>query len=385
MAPKKFKQKKYAEKPSEHYIVVLNPWAMPNINRGERDLEAFAAWLRCMFRGLGQPTCVVEAVYTMNTTTDVIVRLSSTVDVVPVLGEHKWSEFLKPSFLSAAPTTRGLQPWDCVLSKTFLDSVTDRNVRARGTSKIFEYNWDRNGEPIKHQWEERYPVLEDPPEAMDFPVRRDYPNPSWTAPPMNIPPRTRCLLLPLPAIRTRTPPPEEVQDEGPHLSPAVKVEVKAEHHVRNQVMDQHGASSRPERQVPTEDTKPFQKQDPYEEESAAQQSLLNVKEEPHEPVVNFVTKKAKEEHKPYHPSPAFLNLIKQKQQVKQEPEQASAHVPSQALRDFLSNYDAACDVEEDHDTRSLPRYSDPRSLKRPSEIEQHGDVFNSSKRIKREG
>ncbi len=77
------------------------------------------------------------------------------------------------------------------------------------------------------------------------------------------------------------------------------------------IQDQPGASSRPERQVPTEDTKPFQKQDPYEEgqlffsrlnhqrltsvihviESAAQQSLLNVKEEPHEPVVNFVTKK----------------------------------------------------------------------------------------------
>lgn len=71
MGPKPIKRKKYADKPKEPLVVVLNPWGFPNNGRGQRDVDAFATWLRCMLSGLGQPDCIVEAVYVMNTVSDV--------------------------------------------------------------------------------------------------------------------------------------------------------------------------------------------------------------------------------------------------------------------------------------------------------------------------
>ena len=66
MAPK-IKQKKYTDKPEEHFIVVLNPWGMPNSNRVQRDIDAFGLWLRYIFNSLEQSSCIVETVYVMNT------------------------------------------------------------------------------------------------------------------------------------------------------------------------------------------------------------------------------------------------------------------------------------------------------------------------------
>ncbi|KLO15047.1 hypothetical protein SCHPADRAFT_996154 [Schizopora paradoxa] len=378
MAPK-FKQKKYTNKPEEHFIVVLNPWGMPNVNRIDRDVDAFGVWLRYMFSSLGQPSCNVEAVYIMNTRTEVIVRMSSTTDIVPALGEHKWSKFLKPSFLEAPSTREALMAWINVLSGNFLFYARSSELRNESVSHIFEYNWERNGDPAIHQWAEHYPTTEEPPERMNFPVRRDYPKPSWAAPPLGLASLTRILLLPLPSSRTKTPPPEEIKEEDQPFEPQnLEVKGKVEPQVLDATAEQSAASSRLMKEEQTEDIKPFQKQDPYEEESAAQQSLFSVKEEPQEACGNLAVKK-EESDTCQNPDDELLQMIaRQRQDMEREREQRQrslARPDSPNRRNYTPS--SAIIVKEEPGI-NLPRSRDPR--KRP----QASDFFDPNKRIKRE-
>lgn len=240
-------------------------------------------------------------------------------------------------------------------------------------------------------WEARHPVPEDPPEQFDFPVRRDYPSFSWADPPPGLPSNTACLLLRLPPSRVRTPPPAERQNEEPP-PPVLKAEVKEEHRELDPSKSQHTGSSDVEKQEQRQDTF-FQKQDPYEEEFAAQRSLLTVKEEPREHSAKFTgavktepIAPIKEEQKTHQPSEVLTNLIKQIQQsVKQDDEVQSqqTYVPSQTVRDLLSSSRATSEVDKrDYAVRNQSRYPDPR--KRPSDNDQYDYMLDSSKRIKRE-
>ncbi|KAI0068980.1 hypothetical protein BV25DRAFT_1817903 [Artomyces pyxidatus] len=123
----------------------------------------------------------------MNTRNEVIVQLPYNTNIEPVLGVHKWSQFLKK--------------WV-------------RNPNA--VSYVFEYNYRMNGDPAKHSWRE-WMTSEIP--IPDHVFAQPYPAPSWAAPP----PSLINLSLPLPKSRERTPTPKpETELDG------VKQEVKAE-------------------------------------------------------------------------------------------------------------------------------------------------------------
>ncbi|KAF8268279.1 hypothetical protein EI94DRAFT_1728195 [Lactarius quietus] len=151
------------------YLVITEPFGMhqsPAV-RGTVDINRLSSWISWVFR---RPS-VLEAVYTMSTRDEVIIKISEGLDVTLMLGKHRYCNILN----------RGWADPDAA-------------------SCVFEYDYPTNGDPSAHQWREHI--------ALDAPVppghfRDPYPAPTWTF----RPPLLASLALPLPNSVPRSRPP----------------------------------------------------------------------------------------------------------------------------------------------------------------------------------
>ncbi|ETW84281.1 hypothetical protein HETIRDRAFT_381745 [Heterobasidion irregulare TC 32-1] len=199
----------------------MNPFGMRAGARNDKDLQILSGWLGEIF---GRRISV-SAVYTMSTKDYIIVQLPMDLDVLPIVGCHKWTEFLTKWDNSDSPE-----------------------------SLIFQYNYRKKGDPADNNWVIRTSRDVSPPDGIFV---KPYPSPSWAAVPPQLSNYNMVLPLP-PHLKRPSTPPAEV---APKLEnePQVKPEVKAE----------------------VVDVKPFgPKLDPYEAEDLALQSLQAVKSEP---------------------------------------------------------------------------------------------------------
>ncbi|KAI0370192.1 hypothetical protein BV20DRAFT_1035959 [Pilatotrama ljubarskyi] len=276
----------YTDDPGCKYIVIEDPWpGNPTGNLKARNQVYFNHLCTWVYFMLGKAH-EAEAVFSVNTRSEVILRLPETVDLTPILGAHPWRKFL----------SRG-----------------DAKDKDR-VSYVFEYNYRLKGEPASHSWVETYPsVSGDPPPHLRFPVVFPYPHVSWASPKGK---NCADLALPLPATRQPTPVPDTsgfVPYQHPSQLTAGTVD---------------NARPRPDQASETEH-KPkgkLGKIDPYEEESNALRSLRSesldvhapvkqegsdarVKGDPGEPVV-------KHEFELYGPSKSFRNTVERLQQAR---------------------------------------------------------------------
>ncbi|KAL5483079.1 hypothetical protein ACEPAI_8308 [Sanghuangporus weigelae] len=172
--PKKFKVKTYEKDNDDHYVVVLNPWAQGYKPRSQEQIDWMGAWLRIAFRRPKEKH-IVKNIYSVETRSEVIVRISASVDIRLGLGLHRWGEFMKEEQLEG-----------------ILQSGVDLSDNI---SHIFLYNWTLHGDPAEHQWQEWFPRQDEiPPNIM---IKMDYPEPEWSELPQ-CDSRLRSLLLSLP-------------------------------------------------------------------------------------------------------------------------------------------------------------------------------------------
>ncbi|OCB91782.1 hypothetical protein A7U60_g954 [Sanghuangporus baumii] len=176
--PKKFKVKLYEKDNDDHYVVVLNPWAQGYKPRSQEQIDWMGAWLRIAFRR-PKEKYIVKNIYSVETRrkrSEVIVRISASVDIRLGLGLHRWGEFMKEEQLERIKLQSG-------------DDLSD------DISYIFLYNWTLHGDPAEHQWQEWFPRQDEiPPNII---IKMDYPEPEWSEIPSSDS-RLRSLLLPLP-------------------------------------------------------------------------------------------------------------------------------------------------------------------------------------------
>ncbi|KAI0003036.1 hypothetical protein BJV74DRAFT_567357 [Russula compacta] len=106
------------------YLVITRPFGMhPNpAARGAVDVDRLSSWISWVYRR----ESVVEAVYTMSTKDEVIVRLAEGVNPGLMLGKHKYDNILNAGW------------------------ALDRNL----ASCMFHYNYQGNGDPSDHNWRE---------------------------------------------------------------------------------------------------------------------------------------------------------------------------------------------------------------------------------------
>jgi len=146
---KKLKVRTYQpENPDEKYIVIVKaPIVVNNTNPREANGRRLQAWLSAM---LGKRDGVVESFYTLRTSNYTIVRLTEGLDIIPILGRHRWRDIL---------------------------GVGHGHFLWNETSSIFEYNFKMRGDPNKHQWiEHDVPI----PELELFNgIKKPYPRPEW--------------------------------------------------------------------------------------------------------------------------------------------------------------------------------------------------------------
>ncbi|KAI0316976.1 hypothetical protein OF83DRAFT_1123649 [Amylostereum chailletii] len=127
---------------------------------------------------------VIDEVFWMRTRNEVIVGVSKDLDIIPVLGAHKWKHF-----------------------------CTDVEQRTKSDVLVFEYNYPMKGPPGKQQWRDDVPRLTG--DERKFHFVDPYPAPSYVERPSNV----LDIALPLPAGLRPTPPPPDSQD-GPSEPPS---------------------------------------------------------------------------------------------------------------------------------------------------------------------
>ncbi|THH17613.1 hypothetical protein EW146_g3243 [Bondarzewia mesenterica] len=309
---KKSKTKVYEEPDDATYIVITNPFGMKAGSQNDKDVKLLSGWIGTMF---GRRVNI-SAVYTMSTRDYIIVQLPIEVNVMPILGAHKWTKFLTK--------------WD----------RADKPV-----SLIFQYNYKHQGDPAERNWLER--TVEDtmPPDGV---FTKPYPAPSWATAPPQLTSINLTLPLPLSLKRTPSPPAEtEPMPEEPEPMPQEAKPVKQE--VKEEVLQRSAFVS---------------KLDPYEAEEAALQSLR--------PNAAMKTESMGESHPVKHEEPsayeapsdvvsAYEKLMRSSAapgtsniQVKQEPGAArdrmvksepdgdeASREPSQNLMDIYARFQAA--------------------------------------------
>lgn len=135
---KKSKSKPH-KPPTEKFVVVVDPWRYRNF------FEDIGAWFEIMLTD-DYPGTRVDMIYgQVGKHHNVIVQLPGHVDIRPLLGAHRHAAILKPPY----------------------------NMNTDGVSYIFEYNFEREGNP--RDWAAMSPSYEtiDP----SFPIRFPYPIP----------------------------------------------------------------------------------------------------------------------------------------------------------------------------------------------------------------
>ncbi|KAI0660725.1 hypothetical protein C8Q70DRAFT_972000 [Cubamyces menziesii] len=267
--PKK-KGPPYTDDPGCRYIVIEDPW--PGNATGKARSEVYFNYICTWVYFMLGKKAEAEAVYSLNTRDEVIVRLPQDTNIGPILGAHPWRRFLSHG-----------HPRD-----------KDR------VSYVFEYDYRSRGEPGNHNWLETYPTVSgDPPPNIRFPVVFPYPHVSWAA----IKSR-KCadIALALPSERQATP---EVDTSlfTPYQHPTQLTSTTVE---SAQTQTQQSALPS-ERQPPAEapSVGKLGKLDPYEAETNALRSLkrefadasFSVKQEP------------SIKPDPYGPSKAFRSAV----------------------------------------------------------------------------
>lgn len=128
--------------PGGKFLVISQPWGMhPAQQRRQVCYDSLGAWVRFMFHQPGADhkqdalvelvwsrgtVCVARSLWvrsglTISQTEDVIVKLPDHLDITPMLGAHRWGEFL----------------------------VSVPQNRANNISYVFEYNYTNNGDPSR--------------------------------------------------------------------------------------------------------------------------------------------------------------------------------------------------------------------------------------------
>ncbi|KAI0921461.1 hypothetical protein AcW2_006422 [Taiwanofungus camphoratus] len=240
----------YTDDPGCKYITIEDPW--PGHASSKDRTRVYYNWLGAWVYFMLGKKAGPEVIFSVNTRTEVIVKLPKEVDIVPILGAHIWCKFLS--------TKQG----------------ADRNR----ISYVFEYNYRSRGEPGNHNWLEHVPHPGEPPPHIRFPVVFPYPSPHWASP---IGRNLKDLALPLPSSRERTPtpPPSLFTPYEPPLhypshvvnsspAPAVGSIEQSEERVEVEIKSEACLQDQPVRLY-------AEKHDPYEEEDAA---LKLVKQEP---------------------------------------------------------------------------------------------------------
>ncbi|OCH95994.1 hypothetical protein OBBRIDRAFT_787842 [Obba rivulosa] len=240
---KKKKGPPYFDDPGCKFIVIDDPWPGNKFGKDRKSdyYNVLSAWVRFM---LGKKHWV-EFVYSVNTRADVIVQLPEDVDIAPILGAHKWYNFL----------ARG-----------------DQKDRHR-VSYVFEYNYRDRGQPSNHGWQPHEPLLEEPPAHLRFPVKFPYPPPSWASP---VGRSCQDLARHLPGTRQRTPTPPPPLPPPPPPDRSLYEPYEPPSHYSAHLPDTNPAQGVPDddhvEQVKAEPEQPrlyVRKLDPYEEEEAA--------------------------------------------------------------------------------------------------------------------
>ncbi|KAH7929506.1 hypothetical protein BV22DRAFT_1029344 [Leucogyrophana mollusca] len=255
---------------SSEYAVVAKPWGMASSSRdrGDNDVNRLGTWVHIVLQDKGV-NAMPESVFMMGTRDEVIVQLPLGTNIRPLLGEHRWATFWKG------------------------------HTNDAGSSYVFEYNYQNNGDPANHSWAEYYPQNLGP----GAPVTIPYPEPRWVQPittiknlvlPIPIPPRP--VEKPTPESVPTTPPvPEPVATlpQSPEPAALFKPYVPPTHHpAHTRYPDAPSAHAQPEEHglaandpdVKAEEAVPkyIRKLDPYEQEEEAKlllQTKIEVKEE----------------------------------------------------------------------------------------------------------
>ncbi|KAI0269199.1 hypothetical protein BC834DRAFT_617158 [Gloeopeniophorella convolvens] len=152
------------------YLVITRPFGMGQspAGRGSTDINRVSAWVSWVLR----KRSVVEVVYTMSTRDEIIVKVPKGIDIAPLLGKHKFYE---------------------ICSNGFPDPTI--------ASCIYEYDYERGGDPASHSWKENIVSDEQIPPGF---FRDPYPTPTWAPKPSQL----SVAVFPLPDFCPRSPPPE---------------------------------------------------------------------------------------------------------------------------------------------------------------------------------
>ncbi|KAH8999329.1 hypothetical protein EDB92DRAFT_954207 [Lactarius akahatsu] len=166
---KKMAQPLYKRPTDSAYLVITEPFGMnPSpAARGTVDLNRLSSWISWVFR----QGSVLEAVYTMSTRDEVIIKILEGLDPALMLGKHRYYNILN----------RGWSDPDAA-------------------SCVFEYDYQANGDPSAHNWREHVALDAAAPPGH---FRNPYPAPTWASRPSQL----AGLVHSLPDSLPRTPPP----------------------------------------------------------------------------------------------------------------------------------------------------------------------------------
>ncbi|KAN0127497.1 hypothetical protein V8E53_014709 [Lactarius tabidus] len=166
---KKMAQPLYKKPTDSAYLVITEPFGMNTspAARETKDVNRLSSWISWVFRR----TAVLEAVYTMSTRDEVIIKISEGLDVTLMLGKHRYCNILN-------------QGW----------------ADPEAASCVFEYDYPANGDPSAHNWREHIPLDASAPPGH---FRNPYPAPTWTVRPSQL----AALARHLPDFVPRTPSP----------------------------------------------------------------------------------------------------------------------------------------------------------------------------------
>ncbi|KAI9507702.1 hypothetical protein F5148DRAFT_80433 [Russula earlei] len=167
----------YKKQDNSIYFVITQPFGMhPSpAERGAVDVSRLSSWISWVFRR----ESAVEAVYTMSTRDEVVVRIAHGVNPDLMLGKHKYHDILAAGW-----------PWP-----------------PGPVSCAFIYDYQNNGDPSDHNWREHVGPDEDAPPGH---FRNPYPSPTWTVRPSHL----SGLVLALPGSVPRSPEPSPEPPSG---------------------------------------------------------------------------------------------------------------------------------------------------------------------------
>jgi hypothetical protein len=172
----------YKKSDDSAYLVITQPFGMhPNpAERGTVDVTRISSWISWVFRR----DSVVEAVYAMSTKDEVIVRLAEGINPTVLLGKHKYNNILSAGW-----------PWN-----------------PSPASCVFEYDYQRYGDPSGHNWRE---YIASDVDASPHRFRNPYPVPTWTFRPSYL--SGLAFALPDSLPRSRSPSPEPHSGGPSHI------------------------------------------------------------------------------------------------------------------------------------------------------------------------